>query len=244
MTAKDSAGNYWEVTGIAFQTGSTVTMAHMIGSTSNPYYGCYPYEVTLSNGNVNGATFTGTFTVTSRVTPPGTDQANTITFTAALAPDGLSITSGTYTSATTDSCFPNAVTGTFDGHQVPSVSGNWTGTIQPCTWNSQTGTCALFGTSSTMSAILNQDDATASVSGSYSVTNLAGVSHGTAIVPNPNSFLSGPNMEMFWLDANGNSFTVAGGPDVGSPGLAQDGSFVGVVAGVTNSNYYWLTMSH
>ncbi|SRR6266852_3961549 len=73
---------------------------------------------------------------------------------------------GTYTVTPPQSgnCLGVSLTGTFTGDEVPSMSGNWTGTAT-CVLN-----CPIGPTSGNVSMSLTQNDATGAITGSYTIT--------------------------------------------------------------------------
>jgi hypothetical protein len=137
-------------------------------------------------------------------------------------------------------CLGIALTGTLTADEVPSVSGNWTGTII-CSSNCPTGTG-----SGTIAMTLSQVDATGTVTGSYSVTGIPGISSGI-IIPDIDNFLSGPNVQEKLQDNNGTLFFFGGGPVTSRPlaGFGIDRSFQGEMSdGNSFDPLYIVNMSH
>jgi hypothetical protein len=166
-----------------------------------------------------------------------------IHFTSTLNDAGTH-TAGTYTltPGVNGNCLGIALTGTFIGDEVPSMSGNWTGTVT-CVSNCPTGF-----SSGTISMNLSQDDATGVVTGSYSISGVPGISAGN-LVPDPldNNFISGSSMEQKLLDNNGSALFLVGGPVTGlaSTGIGLDRSFHGNIGtGSSFSPFYAINMSH
>lgn len=198
---------------------------------------CYPYATTLSNGLVQNVNqFSGTYTIVAK-----TGEQITVNFVGTLTPDGLSV-AGTYTttSGQTSGCFPVPSSGALAGEQVPSVTGSWTGTIQPCQWNQQTGTCPLTsGTSPTVFAMtVTQNDATATVSGTY---NAVGFGSGN-ISTGQFDLLSGNEWQFTLTDNSSAVYTVAGAP-FNNSGI-NGRNFTGAVMSSDGNHFWWLTVSH
>ncbi len=142
-----------------------------------------------------------------------------------------------------------ALTGTFTGDEVPSMSGNWTGTLT-CTVNCPTGEAPT----GTIKLTLTQDDATGSVTGTYTVTGLLNITSGS-MVSDANDFLSGASWQDKLADQDGRNFAIAGGPFQGTSfnttGVGQDRSFQGFVFEIAPTGnvvplgtIYSVTMSH
>lgn len=225
------------------QTGATVT-ANSFTAPNNANLTCVPFSAALSNGNVGGADgnlFTGNVTISNSQTQVA---FGTFGFSGTLTPDGLSV-SGTYSAM--PACAGVAATGAFTGSQVPSTSGNWTGTIQPCNYDShplpgetpyQDCLRNATGSPAPVSMTLTQNDATGDVTGTYT-TAASPFSGGNVVVlsGSPVGFLSGLSWQ---FDMSDNAkFT---GVCFGS--LGMDRSFKGLVTDVQTSTYYALTMSH
>lgn len=164
-------------------------------------------------------------------------------FTSTLNDAGTH-TSGSYalTPGANGNCLGIALTGTFTGDEVPSVSGSWTGAIT-CSLNCPTGF-----TSGTITMSLSQDDATGAVTGSYTITGVSGFSSGQLVNdPLGNNFISGSNIQEKALDNNGTSLFFTGGPfnGFGTSGLGLDRSFHGVIAPQSSVDaVYLVNMSH
>jgi hypothetical protein len=242
MTATDAQGNKLGLAALFNQVGATVTANSFTPDPVNSSpavasdFACLPFSAALSNGTVqNVDQFSGQVAVSNRNTGAA---FGTFTFSATLTQDGKSFT-GTYSGM--PACSAVAASGTFAGAEVPSTSGTWSGTIQPCTWDGQTGTCALFGTNSSFAAVLSQNDETGNVTGNYQVTNLAGFSTGTVAIIPPSDILSGLLWQFTMSDANGSKF-VANGT------LGLERSFHGHLCGPcstdTTGRYYALALTH
>jgi hypothetical protein len=237
MRAQDSNGSAFQLTGVAqgtqlvSQSSQSIGMANLVASASHAAASCFPYTVALTNANVSGSTFTGSFVISSH-----SGERLTMHVNAAIATDGLTLTSGTYTLAgAPPSCFPGSASGNFSGYQVPDVTGSWTGIIQPCDWNSQRRVCTNRGFGAEIDATLTQDDAAATVSGTYKVLGFPTFSSGTVNVLAGEIF-SGQTLQARWTDNNGASFAMDGR-------LGQDASLKGVVIDA-GANYYNFQMLH
>lgn len=233
LTATDANGNVAGLSALLAQTGSTVTSNSFGVFNTAPSFACVPFTATLLNGTVqNVSAFSGQIEIKNSQTG---SVYGTMSFAGPLTPDGSSF-SGTYSNM--PACAGIGTSGTFAGREVPSTSGTWSGTIQPCSYDQTTGVCTLTGVSSTLSAVLTQDDSTGDVTGSYSVTNLAGFSSGNvAVVPTDEDVLSGLTWQFTMSDANGGKFIVNGQ-------LGYDRTFKGLVFDKTSGNYFELLMSH
>jgi len=153
---------------------------------------------------------------------------------AQVSPDGFSLSSGTYTlDAAPPACFTAAATGSFSGYQIPEVTGNWIGTIQPCSWNAQTHVCSKTGFVAEISATLTQDDVAATVSGTYKITGSPTFSTGNLTMLG-SDILSGQTLQSTLRDANGAIFVMDGQ-------LGRGGSVTGVVVDAA-ANYYYFQM--
>jgi hypothetical protein len=189
-------------------------------------------NVAFTNGLVaNVSNFTGILS----------GNFGTISFNTTLNDAGTEAV-GTYvvTPGAAGPCLGIALTGTLTADEVPSASGTWTGTVN-CTANCPTGP-----TTGTASFTLSQDDATATITGSYTITGLPGISSGV-IVTDPTDFLSGPNVQEKLQDNNGTLFFLSGGPVTSEPlaGLGLDRSFQGQMGiGGSIEPLYTVTMSH
>jgi hypothetical protein len=231
MTATDTQGQHVAFAALFNQLGSTVT-ANSFTAAGNPApFACTPFTASLANGTVqNVDQFSGAVTLSNRDTGA---PFGTFSFTGTLNQAGTAV-SGTFSGM--PACTGIGASGTFSGAEVPSTSGTWSGTIQPCTWDGQTGTCAPFGTSSSFAAVLNQNDATGNVTGTYQVTNLAGISSGSVAVNQPTDILSGLLWQFTMSDANASKFVASGA-------LSLDRKFAGHLCDAAN-NCYALAASH
>lgn len=242
MTATDAGGKSITFAALFAQTGSVVT-ANSFTAAGNPApFACTPFTATVSNGSVqNVSNFTGTVTFGGNF--------GAFTFNTTLAADGKSFT-GTY--ATMPGCSGVLASGTFTGAEVPTTSGTWTGTLQPCNYDQTTGICTLTGATSPISASLTQNDSTGNVAGTYQVSGVAGFSSGSVAVVPPFDLLSGNFWQFTVSDISGNKATVCGGctpgPNgVGTSGLDLKGNFTGLVSVQpvsATSKYYWMAAAH
>jgi hypothetical protein len=192
----------------------------------------------LENGLVqNGSNFTGQVVIThstpTSLTPPDS-EFGTFSFDTALASDGFSF-HGTYSGMPT--CTHIGSTGSFSGVQVPSVTGTWSGTLQACTYNQITGVCFIFGSSTPISALLTQDDASGNVTGSYQ-TQTADLGTGTLAFMPPFDILSGIFLQSTLTSSEGVKHVM-------SVQLEMDRSARGLVFVFGNeSDAYYLVMQH
>ncbi len=228
MTAADSGNKSIQFAALFSQTGSVVT-ANSFTAAGNPApFACVPFSATLSNGQVqNVSNFTGTVTLGGNF--------GAFTFNTTLAQDGKSF-SGNY--AAMPPCSSVLSSGNFTGAEVPTTSGSWSGSLQPCNFDQTTGTCAsLIGSPGTFTASLTQDDATGNVTGTYTVTNVAGLTNGNiSVAAADQDILSGTVWQFTMLDANGAKFIANGTLDL-------KGGFAGVVLG-PSSTHFQLTITH
>jgi hypothetical protein len=243
LAGTDASNNRVTLNAFFSQTGGAVIAHNVTAVGSRGSFACVPFSGFFSNGTIiNGSNLIGSFTFTNSSTGTifGALQINVI-----LAADGKSF-SGTY--AGMPSCSGIAAGGTLTGTQVPSMTGSWTGTLQPCTYSQQTGVCTLTGTAGSITASLTQNDLAATVSGSYQVSNVSGFSSGTITVVPPFDLLSGQSLQLTMTDANGTKFTAAGGPCCGAntTGLGFDRSVMVNVFNFANSaTAAWLlSMTH
>lgn len=241
MTATDSSNNKMVLAAILSETGGTVAAINVsaVGSPEPPF-ACVTFNGSFSNGTVaNGNDLTGSFAFTNASTGA---VYGTVQVSAILAADGLSFT-GTYSGM--PSCSGLAASGTFAGKQVPSMTGAWTGSLQPCTYDQQTGTCTLTGVPGTITASLAQDNTTGTVSGTYQVPNVSGFLQGTIAMVPPFDFLAGQSLLFTMTDLNGATYKAVGGPccNVGAPGLGFDRSLQVIVTASPGTNWY-LSMTH
>jgi hypothetical protein len=237
MTFTDSSNNFFILSALFNQTGSVETGINFseVGNLQPTFHCVAPRDITLSNGLVaNVDQFSGDLA----------GNFGTVRFSSTLNPAGTHA-SGTYTvtPGTNGNCLGVALTGTFTGDEVPSLSGTWNGTVT-CTINCPTG-----ATTGTITAALTQNDATGAVTGTYSISGLPGLSSGTA-VPDPigDNFISGSNMQQRLLDTNGSTLFLVGGPfsGLGAAGLGLDRTFQGniVTTGGGTGPLYSVNMSH
>jgi predicted small secreted protein len=204
----DANNNSFIMSALFSQTGSVVTAVNVIAAGNPLPFACVPFSASFANGQVLDVDqFTGDI-----ITPFGN-----IHFSSTLNPAG-SHASGTYT--LTGNCWSVASTGTFTADEVPVLAGAWSGTIA-CTLNCPTG-----ATTGTIAATLTQNDATGIVAGTYAVSGLPDISSGN-VSTGPFDVLSGLNWQATFTDANGNLYTIAGGPFNTDPGLGLDRSFNG-----------------
>jgi len=241
MTFTDSNGQIFLLSALFNQTGSVVTGINFseVGNgpgaqPPTPFQCAAQRDISMANGIVQNINqFSGDLS----------GNFGAIHFTSTLNDAGTH-TAGTYTvtPGANGNCLGIALTGTFVGDEIPSVSGNWTGTIT-CSQNCPTGF-----TSGTISMSLTQDDATGAVTGSYTITGVTGFSSGQLVSdPLGNNFISGSNMQEKMLDNNGTTFFVTGGPFNGfnTSGLGLDRSFHGIIApGSSTDPVYLVNMSH
>lgn len=241
MTASDSGGASAQFAALFAQTGAVVT-ANSITPAGDPApFACVPFKAALSGGLVqNVSNFVGSIDISNSST--GSDFG-TFSFTATLADDGKSFT-GTYSNM--PPCAGVLSSGTFTGAEVPTASGNWTGTLQPCALDQTTGDCPVFGATSPITATLTQNDVTGNVTGTYQANGADGLTTGTISVVPPSDILSGHCFQFTELDAGGIKFVTNGGCN-GTSGLDLKGNFVGIVSDVFRpgiQNFYLLTASH
>jgi hypothetical protein len=148
----------------------------------------------------NGNQFSGLFA--------GTPFGN-LAFTSTLNPQGTHF-DGSYSGLAAGNCAGIGASGTFIGDEVPSVSGSWTGTLTPCSYDQQTGVCTNNGTPAQTAFTLAQDDQTGSVTGTYQVAGLAPFSTGSIAVVPPFDIFSGTTWQFTMTDADGSKFVVNG----------------------------------
>lgn len=225
LVASDSTNNSIKLAALFNQVGQLVT-ANSITAAGNPNpFNCVPFSATFTNGFVQNVNqFSGTITA----------QFGALNFSGTLNADGTAFT-GTYSGLNVNNCAGIATGGTFTASEVPSTSGSWTGTIQPCSYDSSNGTCTNNGVSSTMSATLVQNDATGGVTGTYAVTNLAGFTTGSVSVDSADQdILSGTIWQFTLRDAN-TSKSIVNGTLTGR-------AFHGIV--FSGSQAYALSMTH
>jgi hypothetical protein len=241
MTFTDSNSQVFLLSALFNQTGSVVTGINFseVGNGPNgqpptPFQCAAQRDITMANGTVqNVSTFSGDLS----------GNFGGIHFTSTLNAAGTH-TAGTYTvtPSANGNCLGIALTGTFVGDEIPSVSGNWTGTVG-CIQNCPTGF-----TSGTMSMSLTQDDATGAVTGSYSTSGVPNITNGQLVSdPLGNNFISGSNIQEKLLDNNGTTLFTTGGPFNGfnTSGLGLDRSYHGILTdGNSFDPFYLVSLSH
>jgi hypothetical protein len=243
MTASDQQGSKLLLSAIFNQVGPVVS-ANSFGNPGNPNLTCNPLNLTFSNGLVaNVSTFSGTIA----------GGFGAMAFTGTLNDAGTAVT-GTYAITNLNGCGGIGAAGTFTGAEVPSVTGNWTGTISPCNYNGQTAVCTPNGTAGNVGLTLNQNDSNGQVTGTFQVANLAGFSSGTIATNAPLDILSGLYMQLTMQDGNGKKYAIAGGPGNKQPGLGLDRTFKGIIVDTANATtgdtntpsigYFQILISH
>lgn len=219
MSFTDANGNNFILSGLFDQVGAVVTGLSFseVGNVSPGFQCIVQRDITMANGLVqNVSTFSGdisgnfgTVHFTSTLNDAGTHAAGTYTLTGANA-----------------GCLGVALTGSFTGDEVPSMSGSWTVTVT-CT-----DKCPVGSPTGTITMTLTQNDATGAVTGNYSAVGLPNLTSGTVFV-DQFSFLSGASWQGAMQDQNGRNHAVAGGPFQGPPfhnaGVAQDRTFTGII---------------
>jgi hypothetical protein len=228
ITASDSQGNSLIFGALLIQNGQSVTANNFFVQTNHLLSSCLTSNATLSNALVvNTNQFNGSITA----------EFGTLQFTSALSSNGSSFT-GTYSGLGTTNCVGLGASGTITGQAVPSTTGQWTGAIQQCNLNSQSGSCAPFGLSSPFSTVLAQNDSTGNVTGTYVVTSLNGLSSGSvSVVQSDQDRLSGFAFQFSMTDISGTHLIASGT-------LGLDRTFTGVVRVVNGNATYLLNMSH
>jgi hypothetical protein len=237
MSFTDStSGDLFILSGLFSQVGADVSGINFseVGNQAVGFQCATQRDIALTNGLVsNVSTFTGTLT----------GNFGTIAFTSTLNDAGTHA-GGTYTvtPGAAGNCLGVALTGTFAADEVPSMTGNWTGTIN-CVQN-----CPVGSTSGTVTMALTQNDASGAVTGSYAITGLPGLSTGNLVSdPNGNNFISGASIQQKLLDTNGSGLGLTGGPvnSLGTAGLGLDRSFDGDIAVGGSTEPIWaVKMSH
>jgi hypothetical protein len=235
LSLTDTNSNTFIFSALFNQIGSDVTALNVQEAGNGASFQCVVQNnATMANGLVsNVSTFSGDFSgnfgtihFTSTLNDPGTHAAGTYTVTP---PQG-------------GNCLGVALTGTFTGDEVPSMSGNWTGTVT-CVSNCPTG---VGSGNITMS--LTQNDSTGAVNGTYTISGIPGFSSGT-IATSTSDLLSGASWQDTMKDQSGNVVAfISGGPVGGSnstPGLGLDRSFKGHISdGNSLDPLYAVNMSH
>jgi hypothetical protein len=236
MTFTDTNNNTFLLSALYNQTGSVVTGTNFseVGNAAPGFQCVVQANISISNGTVQNVNqFSGDLA----------GNFGTIHFTSTLNDAGTHA-SGTYTvtPGANGNCLGIALTGTFVGDEVPSVSGNWTGTIN-CVQN-----CPIGSTSGTLTMSLTQNDSNGVVTGSYATSGLPGISAGNLVSdPLGNNFISGASVQQKLLDNNGQTFFLVGGPlnSFGTAGLGLDRSFHGnIVTGGSSDPIYAVSMNH
>lgn len=240
MTFTDTNSNTFLLSALFNQVGAVVSGLSFseVGNGPNatpptPFQCAAQRDVSMANGLVaNVNQFSGDIS----------GNFGTIHFFSTLNDAGTHA-GGTYTvTPGANNCLGIALTGTFTGDEVPSVSGNWTGTVT-CTSNCPTGF-----TSGTIAASLTQNDATGAVTGSYSIGGVPNISAGNLVAdPLGNNFISGSSMQQKLLDNNGSTLFLSGGPvsGLGTTGIGLDRKFNGNISnGSSFDPLYVVTMSH
>lgn len=229
-----NANDLFILSGLFSQTGAVVTGISFseVGNQSPAFQCAAQPDITMTNGIVQN---------TNQFSGDLAGNFGTIHFSATLNDPGTHA-SGTYTVTPPagGNCLGVALTGTFTGDEVPSMSGNWTGTIT-CTAN-----CPIGSTTGNLTMSLTQNDATGAITGSYTVTGLPGLTTGN-IVPDQNNLLSGASIQQKFLDNNGNINFLVGGPlnSFGTAGVGLDRSFHGnLLHGDPTDPLYVVSMSH
>ena len=241
----DASGNTFILSALYNQVGAVVSGVNFSevgngpGATPpTPFQCAAQRDIALANGLVaNVNVFSGDIS----------GNFGTIHFTSTLNDPGTHA-SGTYTltPGANGNCLGIALTGTFTGDEVPSMSGNWTGTVT-CVLNCPTGF-----TSGTIATSVTQDDVTGTITGNYTISGVPGISSGT-VATGKFDLLSGASLQLSMLDQNGiiniNNVTaeMVGGPFNGfnTAGLGLDRTFHGnIVTGGSIEPLYAVAMSH
>jgi hypothetical protein len=230
ITAADAGGSSVPFAALFSQTGSVVTSNSFSATGSLAPFTCVPFTASLSNGQVlNGSNFTGDVVMGGNF--------GTFSFNTTLSADGKSFT-GTF--ASMPPCTGLLSSGTFTGAEVPTISGSWTGTITPCTFNQQTGICTLIqgATPGTLTAALSQNDATGNVTGTYQAAGIQGLPAGTVAVIPPSDILSGLYWQFTMTDNGGTRVSIVNGK------LDMKGGFSGLLLLLPSQVTFTLVMSH
>jgi len=229
----DTNNNQFLLSALFSQTGSVVTGLNFSETGNGSTFQCVAQtNISMANGQVqNVSTFSGDLS----------GNFGTIHFSTTLNDAGTHA-SGTYTvtPGTNGNCLGVALTGTMTADEIPSMTGNWNGTVN-CVSNCPTG---VGSGNVTMS--LTQNDATGAVNGTYTITGLPGFSNGT-VATGTSDLLSGASWQDTMADQNGSSAKIVGGPlnTFGTAGLGLDRSFHGnITAGGSSDPLYAVTMSH
>jgi hypothetical protein len=205
MTFTDSTGQNFFLAGLFSQTGAVVTGLSFSEVGNGPFsepptpFSCIAQrDISMANGLVaNVSNFTGDIS----------GNFGSMHFNTTLNDAGTH-TAGTYTlvPGAAGNCLGIALTGTMSADEVPSMTGTWTGTLI-CVANCPTG----GATTGTLTMILNQDDQTGAITGTYFTTGLLNFVSGST-APDMNDFVSGANWQDKLADQNGRNFVIAGGP--------------------------------
>lgn len=241
MSFTDSNNVTFILSALFSQTGDVVTSVNFSEAGEgnvDPGFTCVVQrDISMTGGLVqNVSNFVGTIN----------GNFGSVAFNSTLNNAGNhAVGSYTITPPQTGNCTGVALTGTFTGDEVPSMSATWTGTVT-CMTGCPTETPA--GTTGTISATLVQNDATGTVSGTYTVTGLLpGLSAGM-LIPDVNNLLSGSSIAQRLQDNTGNVVVLVGGPlnSFGTPGLQLDGSFGGniIAPNLTQNTVYAVSMNH
>ena len=228
ITVTDVQGNSLVFGALLVQNGQAVTANNFVAQSNRLLFTCLASSATLSNALVVSSNqFNGAITA----------EFGTLQFSANLSSDGSSF-SGTYSGLSPINCAGLGASGKIEGQEVPSTSGRWSGTIQSCSFNSQSGSCTPFGLTSSFSAVLSQNDSTGDVSGNYLVTNLNSLSSGSvSVVQSDQDILSGRVFQFTMTDISGVKLIARGT-------LGLDRTFTGVVRVLNGNATYLLKMSH
>jgi hypothetical protein len=235
MQFTDSSSNTFILSGLFSQTGAIVTGIHFseAGETLTINFTCgVQPDISLANGLVQNVNqFSGTLA----------GNFGTIAFNSVLNDAGTHA-AGTYTvtPGALGNCLGVALTGTFVADEVPSMTGNWSGTIT-CT-----AQCPIGSINGTISMSLTQDDATGNITGSYTVSGLPGLSGGN-LVPDPanDNILSGHSIQQRLQDNTAGVIFMVGGPlnSLGTAGVGLDRTFQGSIVN-GGGLIYSISMSH
>jgi hypothetical protein len=262
LLASDAGGNQFALAGVLNLTpsvddsGGTVIANNLepielppgkVDGSIPPLYSCgveyysSPGSLLLSSGLVQNDD-----NLTGEISFPG--KLGGFTLNATLAANAQSFT-GTY--ANMPGCVGIAASGTLTGTQLTSVTGAWSGSLQPC--NSQGKECTPFQgtTAEPIDFTLRQNNATGTVSGTYLAGSLykdidEGTINGGALGQPPNNYLTGYAMQFHFTDNN----TGLPGSAVGNLLQSSDRSFSGIItmgcAGKTCPKYstYLVNINH
>jgi hypothetical protein len=230
-----NANDLFILSGLYSQSGPVVTGISFseVGNQAPGFQCAAQPDISMTNGLVQN---------TNQFSGDLHGNFGTIHFAATLNDPGTHA-SGTYTVTppASGNCLGIALSGTFTGDEVPSMTSSaWTGTVT-CTNN-----CPVGSSSGSIAMSLTQNDATGAVTGSYTITGLPAFSTGN-IVPDVNNLLSGASIQQKFLDNNGSINFLVGGPlnSLGTAGVGLDRSFHGnLLHGDPTDPLYVVTMSH